>query len=264
MQFDFGENWKDFSVKAINSQRIEESLKAFRELIDNKELNNETFLDIGFGQGLGLLNATLLGAKTVGCDINPKCGEVLQYNKNKYPDLADKQIPVVIGSINETKTVNEIKRICNQFSIVHSWGVLHHTGSMWKSIDISCNLVKSGGWFILAIYNKHWSSILWKYIKWFYNVSPKFIKWLMIKIFYIIIFAAKFLVTFKNPLKKERGMNFYYDIIDWLGGYPYEYATHNEIKDYVEKKGFKMIKSKTPEVPTGCNEFIFQRINTNN
>jgi len=232
----------------------------FKILMNNENISGKTFLDIGFGQGLSLLNATTLGAKTVGCDINPKCKEVLELNKQKYPALKDTTIPVVVGSITEKETVERIKTYNNKFDIVHSWGVLHHTGKMWKSIDICSDLVNNNGELIISIYNKHWSSASWKLIKWFYNISPQFIRWFMIKIFYLIIMIAKFLVTMQNPLKKERGMNFYYDIIDWIGGYPYEYATLDEITDYICKKGYVLISKKKAQVPTGCNEFIFRRV----
>jgi len=260
MQFNFGENWKNFSQNALQVENLEQARNDFLKLVEQLNLKDKTFIDIGFGQGLGLLNATLLGAKTLGCDINPTCNEVLKTNKLKFAQLHNIEIPIVIGSILEENTLNEIRNKNQFFDIVHSWGVLHHTGNMWKAIDLSIDLVADKGYFIIAIYNRHWSSFGWKIIKWFYNVSPKFMKWLLIKFFYVIIFVAKFLVTFKNPLKKERGMNFYYDVIDWLGGYPYEYATVDEIKNYFEKKGFENIKTIKAQVPTGCNEFIFRKI----
>ncbi len=257
--YDFGQNWKDFSNNALEVVNIEQSLSDFKNLIDHEDIKNKTFIDIGFGQGLNLLNASLLGADTLGCDINPKCKEVLEFNQKKYPNIGDKKIPVIVGSILDIETINSIKKYRENFDIVHSWGVLHHTGKMWKAIDIACSLVNKNGKLIISIYNKHWSSPLWRLIKLFYNIAPKFIKWIMIKIFYVVIFMAKFLVTFKNPLKKKRGMNFYYDIIDWLGGYPYEYANIKEITDYIEKMNFKTIKVKAAQVPTACNEYIFER-----
>ena len=83
----------------------------------------------------------------------------------------------------------------------------------------------------------------------------------MLYIFSGIIFIAKFLVTFKNPLKKERGMSFYYDVVDWVGGYPYEYGNIQEISNYVNNLGFRTIKTVKATVPTGCNEFIFKKVN---
>ena len=77
-----------------------------------------------------------------------------------------------------------------QFDIVYSWGVLHHTGNMFNAIDISTKLVNQNGLFVIAIYNKHWSSPLWNIIKRFYNASPKFVQWLMIQVLYWIIVLA--------------------------------------------------------------------------
>jgi len=263
IQFDFGENWKNYSEKILQTQNIKDSFNDFCNLIGNENITNKTFLDIGFGQGLGLLNASKLGAKAVGCDINPKCREVLNYNRLKFPEIKDVIIPVVIGSILNDKDILEIENQNQKYDIVHSWGVLHHTGDMWKAIENSCKLVSDNGLLIIAIYNKHWSSPLWKSIKQFYNIAPKFVKWLMVNVFYIIIFVAKFLVTFKNPLKKERGMSFYYDIIDWLGGYPYEYASLSEIIDYIEAMNFLIYKTIKAKTPTGCNEFVFKKEDLN-
>ena len=33
-------------------------------------------------------------------------------------------------------------------------------------------------------------------------------------------------------------MDFWYDVIDWLGGYPYEYATIQKVIRFVEPLGF--------------------------
>ena len=81
----------------------------------------------------------------------------------------------------------------------------------------------------------------------------------MIWLFFFVIAVAKLIVTGKNPFKKRRGMSFYYDVIDWVGGYPYEYAASEEIIGYLEEKGFRCIKLVKPAVPTGCNEFVFLR-----
>jgi 2-polyprenyl-6-hydroxyphenyl methylase/3-demethylubiquinone-9 3-methyltransferase len=135
---------------------------------------------------------------------------------------------------------------------------------MWQAINQSAELVEKNGYLLIAIYNKHWSSALWKRIKKTYNNMPSFVQKTMVWVFSVIIFAAKWLLNFKNPLKKERGMNFYYDVIDWIGGYPYEYASKTEIYSFLEDKGF-VLKSFYPStVPTGCYEYVFQRSVQNN
>ena len=146
------------------------------------------------------------------------------------------------------------------------------TNELWKVLNFALNeeykpiklnalkLVNDNGLFVVAIYNKHWSSPIWRVIKKLYNFSPKVIQQLMICVFYWVIAVAKFLVTGKNPFtNKRRGMNYYYDVIDWIGGYPYEYASKNEIQSFVEGKGFKLQKFNKAPVPTGCNEYVFKK-----
>ena len=64
----------------------------------------------------------------------------------------------------------------------------------------------------------------------------------MIWIFIPIIFVAKWLVTFKNPFKMKRGMDFMHNVIDWVGGYPYEYASVGEMTARLQKLGFEFCK----------------------
>jgi SAM-dependent methyltransferase len=260
MQFNFGQNWKEFSAHALSKEKIDAARKDFSDLLD-KDIKGKTFLDIGFGQGMSLLLATELKAITFGCDINPICKEVLEHNKTNYFNhLMNTEIPVVVGSILDKPVVEEIKKMTpdGKFDIVHSWGVLHHTENMTLAIENAASLVKDDGTLVLALYNRHWTSPMWLFIKWLYCKSPKFLQRLMIWLFYPIIWLAKFIVTGKNPKQQQRGMDFYYDIIDWVGGYPYEYETIEETKIRMQKLGFECVKAIPAGVPTGCNEFVFK------
>jgi len=53
-------------------------------------------------------------------------------------------------------------------------------------------------------------------------------------------------------------MNRWRDIIDWVGGYPYEVAKADEIFDFYRTKGFSLEKLKSTG-GLGCNEFVFVR-----
>jgi 2-polyprenyl-6-hydroxyphenyl methylase/3-demethylubiquinone-9 3-methyltransferase len=219
-----------------------------------EKIKGSTFLDIGCGSGIFAIAASLAGAKKViGFDISKDSIEASINNKKRFAKQSD------IEFFHKSIFDDDISQMEN-FDIVYSWGVLHHTGNMYKAIDIASELVAPQSLFVIAIYNKHWSSGAWKLIKRFYNAMPKSVRWLMIWIFYLIIAMAKLIVTRKNPFKKRRGMSFYYDIIDWMGGYPYEYATRDHIISHLEKRGFKCIKYAKPPVPTGCNEFVFLKV----
>jgi 2-polyprenyl-6-hydroxyphenyl methylase/3-demethylubiquinone-9 3-methyltransferase len=65
--------------------------------------------------------------------------------------------------------------------------------------------------------------------------------------------------------RKSRGMDFFHDIHDWLGGYPYETAEASEIREKLASLGFSESQSFVDPPPfgffgTGCSEFVFSRV----
>jgi len=54
-------------------------------------------------------------------------------------------------------------------------------------------------------------------------------------------------------------MSRWHDMIDWIGGYPFEVAKPEEVFDFYLSKGFLLLKLKTCAGRQGCNEFVFQR-----
>jgi SAM-dependent methyltransferase len=263
-QFDFGANWKAFSEHALTAAAVEEAKKDFIQLLGGIDLAGQSFLDIGFGQGLTLLTATLMGANTVGCDINAICAEILQANQRRYfPELSDRTIPIIVGSILDEAMVESLRSkspdpTTRAYNIVHSWGVLHHTGEMERAIRSAASLVAPHGFLIIAIYARHWSSAAWRILKRVYNKSPPAIQRLLVGILYPVIYLAKWCVTARSPLKQTRGMNFYYDLVDWIGGYPYEYATVEDVNAILSALGFRLERIIPRTVPTGCNQFVFR------
>lgn len=251
--FNFGKNWEEYSFKKLDHVRLEQAMNSILDLLTEEEIKAKSFLDVGCGTGIFSIAARKLGAyRVVGVDINPKCIEVAQKN-SKYFLETTSQPEFRVASALDSEALENLGR----FDIVYAWGSLHHTGNMDEAIRNTAKRVEQNGKFILAIYNRHFTSPVWKFIKWFYNVVPGFIKTIMIYTFWAIILTAKSAVTKRNPFKMERGMDFFYDVVDWVGGYPYEYATIQEIKDFVQTHGFKIIKTIPAKVPTGCNEFAF-------
>jgi 2-polyprenyl-6-hydroxyphenyl methylase/3-demethylubiquinone-9 3-methyltransferase len=252
--FDFGSNWGEFSKRRIDRQRLEQACQSLQSLLEKNSLAGKSFLDVGCGSGLFSIAAHRLGAtKVVGIDINPRCIEVSQSNRDALASGA----PIEFH-ITSALEPDQLKRF-GIFDFVYAWGSLHHTGSMWAAVHNVSACVAPQGILVLAIYNKHVTSPVWKIIKYTYNQVPSFIQHFMVFIFAGIIYIAKLLVTQTNPLKKERGMDFWFDVIDWIGGYPYEYATPEEIKHFVCDQGLELRRYIDSQVPTGCNEFVFER-----
>ena len=257
--FSFGKNWNNY-LKTLTKKRINIAKKSLKSFLGN--VKNKTFLDIGSGSGLFSFTMYKLGAKEiVSLDVDPFSIQCTIYLREivKNP----KNWIIYQGSILDEKFISKF----DKFDIVYSWGVLHHTGKMWEAIINATSLVKKNGLFYIAIYNKTRWSKYWLKIKKLYNLLPYLGKIFMDYTLYVI---SKFIfpsIMLKNPFKslkeyqKNRGMDPIIDIKDWLGGYPYEYATFEEIIEFIENLNlnFKLIKY-TKTKSTGNNEFLFKKV----
>jgi len=64
--------------------------------------------------------------------------------------------------------------------------------------------------------------------------------------------------TFRN-YHSLRGMSFWTDVVDWIGGYPFEVATPEQIFDFFRKRGFVLENLTTVQGKMGNNEFVFRK-----
>jgi len=253
--FDFGANWEEFSKCRVDHRRVELACQSIQSLLEQESLIGKSFLDIGCGSGLFSIAAHRLGAtRVVGLDVNPRCIGISQANRDLL--APGSSIEFHVASV----LAPEQLKVFGTFDLVYAWGSLHHTGSMWNAIGNVTRCVGPNGMLILAIYNKHVTSPVWQGIKWLYNRVPVIVQRLMFLVFAGIIYIAKLLVTRANPLKKERGMDFWFDVVDWVGGYPYEFAAPSHVKDRLCEEGFVLRRFLPAHVPTGCNEFVFNRV----
>lgn len=250
VRFRFGENWASFS-RHLTETQLAEARASLQRLLDMESLEDHTFLDIGCGSGLFSVAAAQLGARqVVGIDIDPVSVRTSQDNARRWaPDapLTFRQVSVLDETAMEA---------LGTFDIVYSWGVLHHTGDMRRALRIAAARVRTGGLFVVAIYNRHWSSPFWKVIKRGYNLLPVWGQRGLVGGFAPVILLAKALVTRRNPFKVRRGMDFFHNLVDWLGGYPYEYASISEMRKLLGNLGFHVLRVLQAPVPTGCNEFV--------
>ena len=153
--------------------------------------------------------------------------------------------------------------INEKFDVVYSWGVLHHTGNMWKAIENASELVKDGGKLYISIYVTNRFCSIWKQIKKTYTYGGILTKFLISFVWYPLHFFGT-LINGSLFKQKGRGMLWFYDSKDWLGGYPYESANKNEVINFIENKGFTTLKSHNTEpnngiFGAGCAEYLFSK-----
>jgi 2-polyprenyl-6-hydroxyphenyl methylase/3-demethylubiquinone-9 3-methyltransferase len=57
---------------------------------------------------------------------------------------------------------------------------------------------------------------------------------------------------------RERGMSRWHDLLDWVGGYPFEVATADEVFRFCRDHGFDLVEMSTAGGGLGCNQFVFR------
>ena len=255
--FSFGTNWLSYSSRALDENKIARARSAFRSLTDGIELRGARFLDIGFGQGLGLFLAAEAGAVVLGIDPDPLCAQAVA-RTGRFFSAQPRPTSELVSILDDDFVRRE--KVGGGFDVVHSWGVLHHTGDMNKALRNAGELVKPGGFLIISIYNRHWSSPWWRGIKYLFNRFPPFLQGAAIYASYPLFYLRALFLGQGEGSSSSRGMDLEHDIRDWLGGYPYEYASPAEIETMALSQGFKTVRCVAAKGYTGCNEFVFEKV----
>lgn len=251
-RFEFGANWAQF-LSVLNDERIALAEQSLLNMLGVSNLQGKRFLDIGSGSGLFSLVARRLGATVHSFDYDPQSVACTAELKRRYyprdPDWIVEQ-----GSALD----KDYLKTLGQWDIVYSWGVLHHTGAMWDALNNVAPLVANNGKLFVAIYNEQgWISRYWSIVKQCY-ASNAILRGVMLLVHIPYLFGLRFVVrAMTGRLDVERGMSLWYDMIDWIGGYPFEVARPEEIFNLYRSKGFNLVELKTCGGRHGCNEFVF-------
>lgn len=266
LRYGFGTNWKSFVEHALNDARVASAVESMRRLVGEDTLRDRTFLDVGCGSGLFTLAALLLGAShATGFDLDPHSVSTSMALRERF-GIPEDRWAVRQGSVLDPAFMADI----DTADVVYAWGSLHHTGAMWDAIAAAAAKVRPGGTFVLAIYNhvRHVPdrSEMWWHIKRAYNRSGPIGRRAMESV-YVTRHVLTRLVTLRNPFaglldrggEGRRGMEFLHDVRDWLGGFPYEFATAGEVFQAVhDQHGLELQTLVTCE-GNACNEFVFRR-----
>lgn len=258
-RFEFGKNWQAF-LATVTEASIRHAEAGLAKLFPNGELKGATFLDVGCGSGLSMLAARRLGAGEVrGLDLDAQSVAA-----------AERLLAGQNARVSQKSILDATPAELGTFDIVHSWGVLHHTGAMWTALDRAGDLVRPGGLLAVALYRKTPLCPFWSIEKRLYTEAPRPAQSL-IRAAYKAAFLSGLAATGKNPAayvrdyRSARGMSWHHDVHDWLGGYPYESATPDEIKSRLAARGFEMQRSFEAPARAGglfgshCDEFVAQK-----
>ena len=265
-QFSFWKNWQQF-LSTLNEDKLQEARNYLSKFIGWEEvIKDKTIVDFWCWSGLMSLCFILLWAKKVlSVDIDDSSIECAKFLRKKY-DISEDIWEIRKWSILDKQFVSSLWT----FDIVYSWGVIHHSWDMWRGLSNICTLVKDKQLLYVALYNKFdWfpSSNLWFKIKKYYSQSNSIIKRLLEFVYMTEIILMRIL-RWHNPISyireyfanSNRWMDFYTDIKDWLGWYPYEFASIKEVESFYAEKWFKLINLYDLSYGTWCNEFLFQKL----
>jgi 2-polyprenyl-6-hydroxyphenyl methylase/3-demethylubiquinone-9 3-methyltransferase len=241
-RFMFGKNWKSFSEK-IDRTRIQKSEIHLQERFEKQNFRGLRFLDIGSGSGMFSLAAINLGASQI---------EAFDYDRNSVfttkaviNDWAkpnpDQTIKIYQGDILS----DAVNPVINSSDLIYSWGVLHHTGKMEISIKKVLMEMKPGALFVLAIYNdegapsKRWTFLKKLYVR-VYILRPILLFWAWYRFWGS--WQIRQWLKGESPwhywndyAENSRAMSAWHDLKDWAGGYPFEVATPDVIRGWVQE-----------------------------
>src|SRR5215217_1254539 len=265
LRFGFGQNWAEFIEKNFNESIVESSKQHLREFVRKDSLQGLSFLDIGCGSGLHSLAAHKLQADAIVSFDYDQQSVATTRKLREFAGSPDNW-SVHQGSVLERHHMEQFPK----FDVVYSWGVLHHTGDMWTAVRNAAIPMKPDGLFYIALYSSD------NYV----DPPPEY--WLKVKRAYNLAgplkrrrmewqYALRFLIipellSGRNPLAVirkygKRGMSYWTDVKDWLGGYPMDFASLQETQSFAANElGLDLVNVLTGE---GCTEYLFCNLQHN-
>jgi 2-polyprenyl-6-hydroxyphenyl methylase/3-demethylubiquinone-9 3-methyltransferase len=254
--FSFGRNWESYR-RHLTAAKVALAEANIREWLSEEHTQAREVVDVGCGSGVHSLAFWRLGAaRVVSFDVDPHSVAATLATAHSLGAPANWE--VLLGSVLELSFLRSL----GQFDVVYSWRVLHHTGALWDAMANVGQLVRPKGLLWLALYAKGPRYAEHLELKRAYNRASRAGKRLM-EARHIMGLMLERLRAGRNPLSwnetRERGMDVYHDLVDWLGGLPYEVASPEEVLGFYSRMGFRA--ERVREGPEGGNSIYLFRNN---
>jgi len=257
--FSFGENWRKF-LERVDEQRLGDAEQSLDTSFCGHLFAGRSFIDAGCGSGVFSYAAHRLGVRSLlSVDIDPnsiECARIL-CRRAGTPD----NWSIRPGSLLDQEFVGSL----GSADMVYSWGVLHHTGQMWRAIENTMTLVNPGGLLCLALYRPPRRSELHMRLKRIYNRSPRGARWLMAALYFVAQVALGSADQHVWPWsfvreygRRSRGMSLWRDVEDWLGGLPCEFTEAPAVEAFASAHGFS-VENVLLRGAGGNNEYLLRR-----
>lgn len=274
-RYGFGRNWAKFSKVGLDDAAREKSRELLLRSLKLRSLESRVFLDIGSGSGLHSLAAYQSGAS-----------EVISFDYDPHSVATTEKIRVAAGSPANWQALGgsvldgAFMQGLPKADIVYSWGVLHHTGHVWEALRNAFVPLKPGGLALIALYSTTcyenaalhgWPSPeRWLAIKQQYNQATSLGRLLMEWRYVLtsgfthstrrlrsVARSLRHALREAKGYRANRGMHYWTDIRDWLGGWPMEFTHENDVIAFCAREcGMDCLELLTGE---GCTEFVFRR-----
>ncbi len=257
VRFAFGRNWRAY-LASIDETKLQAAEDELRQQLGG-DLQGRTFLDIGSGSGIHSLAAQRLGAKAI-VSFDYDADSVACTQQMHQRAGAPTSWQVLQGSVLDAEFLKQL----GTFDVVYSWGVLHHTGAMWQAVDLAMHRCAGpGSLLLIGLYHKKlWLTPAVKHVKRAYSAGGPLRRGALLGGY---VAATLAYATARGQLVRlvrnspRRGMNAWHDLVDWVGGYPFEAATPVEVVNFVESRGFKLRQSETFTSFAAVNTFLFEK-----
>ena len=259
IRFEFGRNWRRFA-SGISEAQVNAAVRGLQDML-GPGLAGLSFLDVGCGSGLSSLAAVRLGARVHAFDYDEESVNVAMTLRDQFGIAAD-EWSIEHGDVLDEAFVAGL----GQWDVVYAWGVLHHTGDMWRALNCVDGLVSDGGRLFVALYNDQgWVSRVWRLVKRTYVASPRWLRFLLVVIAAVPLWGLPLVRdllrgnsgTWWKAYYEKRGMSPLWDLVDWVGGYPFEVADPDDVISRYEDKAWSVEHVIKVGNRLGCNQFVF-------